>query len=322
MSVSPVVALEPVRAVTLPAAGRALAEAFAFESAGRLRAALEGFERATVLDPDCGPLWRHRGNLLRKVGELGAAAECFERAIVRGDDRELNRFFLSAVGIGPVVASAPAAFVGALFDQYASRFEDHLLGPLRYRAFEALADLVGQAGKARFGTAIDLGCGTGLAGAAFRPGCDLLVGVDLSAGMLERAARRGIYDTLIHADFVAALEGAAGRFGLVVCCDALIYIGDLEPLFAAVRRVLLPGGSFAFTVEAGEADSGFDLLPSLRYNHSERYLRRLAAQFGFAVAAIRSDTLRVEGDEAVPGLLVHLAAGQQPVEPGSPKTDG
>ena len=34
----------------------------------------------------------------------------------------------------------------------------------------------------QFGTMLDLGCGTGLAGAAFRPHVDWLVGVDLSAG--------------------------------------------------------------------------------------------------------------------------------------------
>ena len=32
----------------------------------------------------------------------------------------------------------------------------------------------------RFGTMLDLGCGTGLAGAAFRPHVDWLAGVDLS----------------------------------------------------------------------------------------------------------------------------------------------
>ena len=38
-----------------------------------------------------------------------------------------------------------------------------------------------------FGTMLDLGCGTGLAGAAFRPLVDWLVGVDLSAGMIAQA---------------------------------------------------------------------------------------------------------------------------------------
>ena len=38
---------------------------------------------------------------------------------------------------------------------------------------------------------LDLGCGTGLAGAAFRPHVDWLVGVDLSPKMIEAGAREG-----------------------------------------------------------------------------------------------------------------------------------
>ena len=38
-----------------------------------------------------------------------------------------------------------------------------------------------------FGAMLDLGCGTGLAGAAFRPLVDRLVGVDLSPGMVAQA---------------------------------------------------------------------------------------------------------------------------------------
>jgi predicted TPR repeat methyltransferase len=39
----------------------------------------------------------------------------------------------------------------------------------------------------RIGSMLDLGCGTGLAGAAFRPQVDWLVGVDLSPGMIAEA---------------------------------------------------------------------------------------------------------------------------------------
>ncbi|WP_425536227.1 methyltransferase domain-containing protein, partial [Chromobacterium vaccinii] len=41
-----------------------------------------------------------------------------------------------------------------------------------------------------------MGCGTGLAGEAVRPYASRLDGVDLSAGMLERASAKGIYDSL------------------------------------------------------------------------------------------------------------------------------
>ena len=47
-----------------------------------------------------------------------------------------------------------------------------------------------------FGAMLDLGCGTGLGGAAFRPFVDRLVGVDLSPAMIAQAAAKGLYDRL------------------------------------------------------------------------------------------------------------------------------
>ena len=51
-----------------------------------------------------------------------------------------------------------------------------------------------QSAGAHFGTMLDLGCGTGLAGVAFRPHVDWLVGVDLSPKMIEEARRKALYD--------------------------------------------------------------------------------------------------------------------------------
>ena len=55
-------------------------------------------------------------------------------------------------------------------------------------------------GTLRFGSMLDLGCGTGLGGAAFRPVVDWLVGVDLSPAMIAQAATKGLYDRLVTAD--------------------------------------------------------------------------------------------------------------------------
>ena len=52
---------------------------------------------------------------------------------------------------------------------------------------------------------LDLGCGTGLAGAAFKPLAARLDGVDLSPAMIEKARARQIYDHLQVADLQTAL---------------------------------------------------------------------------------------------------------------------
>ncbi len=54
---------------------------------------------------------------------------------------------------------------------------------------------------------LDLGCGTGLSGAAFRGMVDVLTGIDLSTKMIARAKAKGIYDDLVHVDISSFLTG-------------------------------------------------------------------------------------------------------------------
>ena len=297
------------------AAQAALERGLALEVRQQHAQAYAEFERATDLDPANGRAWRQRGNVLRRAGELGAASTCFERAIDAGDDRALNTFFLSAIGVGPVVTVPPPSFVSALFDQYAARFDTHLREQLQYRAPEALAQLIARSEAASsvavFASVLDLGCGTGLMGQAIRAMADRIVvnrmtGVDLSVQMLARAERSGVYARLEAGGLVDHLQATSERHDLVLACDVFNYLGELGPVFAGARRVLNAGGGFAFTAESCEAEAGVDLLPSLRYAHSERRLRALAAEYGFVPRAIERAELRVEESQPVDGLLVYL----------------
>ena len=71
-----------------------------------------------------------------------------------------------------------------------------------------------------------------------KPRTDRLTGIDLAGGMLDRARALGVYDRLERAEAVAWLEANAETFDLIVSADVLVYIGDLDPLFAAARRAL------------------------------------------------------------------------------------
>jgi predicted TPR repeat methyltransferase len=87
-----------------------------------------------------------------------------------------------------------------------------------------------------------------------------------------------------------------------------VYIGDLAPVYAGVRRVLAAGGLFGFSVEeAGAGTERFELRASSRYAHSERYVRALAREHGFEVRALTRTTLRHEQRRPIGGLLVLLA---------------
>jgi predicted TPR repeat methyltransferase len=86
-----------------------------------------------------------------------------------------------------------------------------------------------------------------------------------------------------------------------------IYVGDLADVFRSVRRLLVPGGRFAFTVEAPANDEDLQLLPSLRYAHSERYIRRMVQASGFKVNEMFSAPIRYDQAQPLEGMYVYLS---------------
>lgn len=284
------------------------------QSLGAAADALASYDRALVLDATHAQAWSNRGGLLKDARRLDEAAHCFEQAIAHGGDAALNGFFLASVRGDTAPAAAPEAYVEQLFDTYADEFDTHLTQQLGYTAPQRLAERLAALHPAPFDEAIDLGCGTGLCGPLLQPmvrgGLD---GIDLSQRMLDKAAVLGVYRDLLHDDVVRALDASPRRYELVVAADSLIYIGVLEPVFAAVRRVITPGGLFAFTAEDAGQDgppptAGYTLRPSSRYAHTEAHLRELAARHAFAVVDVQRHALRHDQGTPIPGLVVVLGA--------------
>jgi predicted TPR repeat methyltransferase len=152
---------------------------------------------------------------------------------------------------------------------------------------------------------VDLGCGTGLSGAALRPLAGSLVGVDISEKMIAKASERGVYDQLVHGEVVDFLSTAPDRWDLITAADVLVYMGDLNPLFAAARAAQAGAGLFALSVEAHDG-SGYVIRPSRRFAHSLGYLRGCAARHGFAERCAVSVTVRSERGRSVDGFLMVL----------------
>jgi predicted TPR repeat methyltransferase len=221
--------------------------------------------------------------------------------------------FLVASLTGGHVDAAPADYVTELFDSYAPGFEAHLVDGLGYRAPAQLAELVAAAGAGdelpqRAWRVIDVGCGSGLGGAAFRAIARHLIGSDLSPRMIEIARRRGIYDELHVEDLTATLRRARADADLIVAADVFIYVGALDDAFRAAAGALRPGGLLALSTERGDGD-GFRLQPSSRYAHGDGYVRGLAQRHGFAVREARDTVLRTDHTGPVAGVLYLLAAG-------------
>jgi predicted TPR repeat methyltransferase len=275
-------------------------------------AALGAYDKALAIDPTLGQAWSRRGTLLRDAGRLDEAATCFEKALAHGADAELNGYFLAALRGGATPPSAPGHYVEFMFDGYADKFDQHLVQVLQYRAPQVLMEGLVAMKRTQFKAALDLGCGTGLCGPLVKPLAMRLEGVDLSRNMLDRAATLGVYDALTQADIHAFLRDAsrdrAKRYDLVLSADVFIYVGDLDAVFQGVRSVIERGGVFCFSAELAALGEGFLLQPSLRYAHSEPYLRELAQRHGFEVGQFLRHPIRQDQRRPIDGLFAFLVA--------------
>src|ERR1019366_8656898 len=276
---------------------------------GDLVAAADLLLQATELAPGFASAWFTLGEIRERLGAPNEAIAPFRRARVADpDDRRGASLRLTLLG-AEKLSAMPPAYVRALFDQYAPKFEAALVDDLGYRGpallFRAVLSARAAVRKpAFFKRAIDLGCGTGLAATAFAKEVDEFIGIDLSARMIERARLTGLYAELEVTEMVQGLRGRPGAGAdLILAADAMVYLADLAPVLEQARRVLMAGGLLAFTVET-HGGEGVILGEGLRYAHSAGYVRRATEAAGLALSQLEDLSARNEDHAPVPGLVV------------------
>ena len=308
---------------------------------GQILAAIDHYKRAVELQPNLGEAYNNLGNAYQEVGDLGEAVDAYLLAAEylpnsdtvhynvgmlldrQGQSEQALHHLRRSLEINPERAdaehmvaalegrttdTAPAAFVRALFDDYAPRFEAHLVGDLQYRTYRDIVALIDAHRRARrFDTAFDLGCGTGLVGPAIRPFVDRLYGVDLSAKMLGQAERKGVYDELSEADLNSFLSLHESQADLVVASDVFVYLGALDATVALIGNACRPGALFAFSIEAEAPNERWVLRASGRYGHGDSYVSSLLDAAGFALLDKQRTTLRFDRGQPILGI-VYLAA--------------
>ena len=143
--------------------------AAALAADGDLAAASDVLEQALALAPGWAAGWLTLGDWRQRQGERDAAVAAYARAAALDPGHRLGADLrLVALGAAPTPEAMPADYVRTLFDDYAPRFDRALVERLGYDAPERLAASLGTLGERRFAHALDLGCGTGLMGAAIR----------------------------------------------------------------------------------------------------------------------------------------------------------
>jgi predicted TPR repeat methyltransferase len=279
------------------------------EAKGDLGGATDLLMQALEVAPGYAPAWFVLGELREKLGDRAGAIAAFERAKA-ADPSDHHGATVHLMRLGArATAAMPEGYVRALFDGYAPGFDKALTEGLGYRAPELLFGAVQAAhagARMKFGSVLDLGCGTGLAALPFRPFSDWMVGVDLSAAMLAQARGKGLYDRVIEAEVQHYLTEEAkigARYHLVLAADVFMYFDNLEPVLKSAAQVLAPVGQLAFSVETHDGD-GILLRETLRYAHGQAHVQRAVAAAGLKPASLASASTRMEKGVPVPGLIV------------------
>jgi predicted TPR repeat methyltransferase len=285
----------------------------------RMKEAVASFCRVITLDPRHAQALRLLVLCHCTIGEFDRAVEICERWVREEPDSPLARHTLAACSGRDVPSRASDAYIEAVFDGFAASF-DVKLAKLMYRAPDLVAAMLADSGveRAQALDVLDAGCGTGLCGPLLADYAARLVGVDLSARMLDQARDRDVYDELVKGELTEFLRSCADSFDVIVSADTLVYFGALEEVIAAAAGALRPDGYFVFTVEelVGAADNAeYCLKPHGRYNHARAYVERLLASAGLRAVIARAE-LRLEAGVPVEGLVVR-AEKREPAYAGT-----
>ncbi len=308
----------------------------------KLKQAAASYKRAILLKPDYADAHNNLGNIWKFLGKPDEARASFERAlqckpgnadahynlgILCSDDRDQAalhfryslehdpedsrgaRILLAHLGLETVPERASPAQLQKIYD-VRSQFWDR---ENSYFGHRLVAEGLRQhAGRAKLDI-LDIGCGTGLVGAAVRDLAQRLDGVDLSPAMLEKARNKNLYDRLDQADIVPFMFEHQDSYDAILGAATLIHFGDLRAVFQAAAAALRDQGLFVFTLFSSEEISDFAIASSDKlaqsgcYSHSANYVERLAPESGFSIQMLKKVVHEHDQDgNPVPGLLAVL----------------
>ncbi|GAB5413918.1 MAG: tetratricopeptide repeat protein [Congregibacter sp.] len=269
----------------------------------RFEAAARAYDEVLADHPKDPDALRGAANCMNTLQQKDAARELYRRLLAVEPDNQVARHMLAAYS-GQAIKRAHPDYAMSVFESYADTFEEHLTQTLGYSLpMEIPALLESLDGEdAWYPRVVDLGCGTGLVGLQIRSYCDHLSGVDVSPGMLEKAAEKAVYDELIAQDLETMMRSARENFDLIVCADVLLYVGELGALFDSIARRANPGAHMILSTESYEG-TGFTLRESGRFAHSQPYVESCAQAAGFALTRRTDIQLRKELGNWIPGDL-------------------
>jgi predicted TPR repeat methyltransferase len=265
------------------------------------------YQKALSLDPKLAGANRQLGIACLESGNRSEAVSRLKITLQQKPDDVVARYFLSIAEGKLPDKDTRTEFVKDLFDHYSSGFDNHLGDRLQYKvpavAREAIERIFGN--DLKFQNMVDLGCGTGLSGIAFRDCTENMVGIDLSGEMLDRASGRKVYNTLLQGEIRQVLDGLDQKFDFFLAADVVVYFQDLTGLFASIRKKAAREALFVFSTEKYDGDD-FAVTPTGRTAHSADYISAVAERFQFRIMENIQIPVRKEKEGWIEGELYLL----------------
>jgi predicted TPR repeat methyltransferase len=281
---------------------------------GRCRRPRDGaaaLHKALTLEPGYIPAYKSLAMIYYRLGDYAQGAQVYREWLAQEPGNATAQHMLAATSGQATPTRADHRYIRETFDDFAASF-DESLRLLDYRAPQLIAAALTEAlGPTARLEVLDAGCGTGLCAALVRSIARRLVGVDLSASMVQRARERGLYDELVVAELCEFMRARPQSFEVIYSADTLVYFGALEEPLAAMCGSLYGAAMAAFTLEELESalpGESYRLQPHGRYTHSEAYVRNALLSCGFVRIAIARAVLRRELGRDVAGLVVQAWA--------------
>ncbi len=167
------------------------------------------------------------------------------------------------------------------YNLWAASYDENLIKDLDYVMPSRAADTLAGAVADRAVTILDVGCGTGLSGAALtRVGFTTIDGCDISTEMLKRAGELNIYGNLMEANLVAPpIAVESGAYDAATAVGVFSH-GHLDvDATEEVIRVVKPGGTVVMTTNDHFEDDG-KMQRKLNQLEQRGLIKMLSAEHG------------------------------------------